>query len=362
MYVADTNLCLHCFVIIQILNPPKPEHQSMGLALYRDNLTAFVKAIANEFMPYVHTKRISLIYNTTDVRGKHLFEANKLRKICLNLLHHALECTPPGGFITVQLTLQYVDADTDLLIIKITNTKTAQSNDKPPFTFDWYYPSVKELIAVLNGYIEVSSNLLEKGTAFTLQLLVVKARKSIKTGLKKKADDRTTKLFNARELNLRINNILTRQRQLRKCYHSQLTQPGKQEQEEEKPNLFLKQVYQFIEQHLDDPCFSVDKLAAGVAVSTRSLSRKLNVIAGISAHTMIKHYRLKKAAEFLKSGHCVEEVAWKVGFETRNYFSTAFKNFYGLSPTEYVKKSRVEYAFIPLVPMDNIPEKPSDLC
>ncbi|OQP52415.1 hypothetical protein A4D02_24825 [Niastella koreensis] len=271
---------------------------------------------------------------------KHLFEANKLRKICLTLLHNALECTQPRGFITVQLTMQCADAGTDLLIIKITNAKTAHSNDKHAFTFDWYYPLVKEMIAVLNGYIEVSSNLLDKGTAFTLQLPVSKAGKSIDAGLKKQAVDRTAKPFNVHELNDRINNILNRQQHLCNYYCGQLTKPGKQEPEEEKPALFLKQVYQFIEQHLDDPGFTIEKLASGVAVSTRSLSRKLKVIAGISAHTMIKHYRLKKAAELLKCGHCVEDVAWQVGFETRNYFSTAFKNFYGLSPTEYVKRKQ----------------------
>jgi len=310
----------------------------MGLALCRDNLVAFVKAIADEFMPCMQAKRISFICNATDVREKHLFEANRLRNICLNLLHHVLECTPTLGFITLQLSLQCADADTDLLIIKIAGTQKENLNDKAPFTFDLYYPLVKELIAVLNGYIEVSSSLLEKATAFSLQLLVSKSGKNIKAGSKKKVDDCIVKPFNAQELDLRIYNSLTRLHHLCNCYRSQLIQPGKQEQEEEKPDLFLKQVYQFIEQHLDDSCLSVDKLAAGVAVSTRSLSRKLNAITGISAHAMIRNYRLKKAAEFLKNGHRVEEVAWKVGFETRNYFSTAFKNFYGLSPTAFVKK------------------------
>ena len=160
---------------------------------------------------------------------------------------------------------------------------------------------------------------------------------SVVEGLESRADDYISKPFHTDELQLRVRNILDRQQQLRSFYNRQLTVAQEPLQRTEKTDLFLQQVYEQVEKHLEDVEFTVDKLATSVAVSNRTLIRKLQAIAALTPIELIRQYRLKRAAELLKEGKPVSEVAWSVGYETRNYFSTAFKAFYGVTPSEYGK-------------------------
>ena len=46
--------------------------------------------------------------------------------------------------------------------------------------------------------------------------------------------------------------------------------------------------------------------------------------------------KLSEAAELLKANEMnISEVAYALGFSSPNYFSTAFKNKFGISPKEY---------------------------
>ena len=54
----------------------------------------------------------------------------------------------------------------------------------------------------------------------------------------------------------------------------------------------------------------------------------------ISDH--INNIRLERAAMLLRDGEMnISEVAYSLGFSSPNYFSTAFKNKFGVSPKEY---------------------------
>lgn len=156
-------------------------------------------------------------------------------------------------------------------------------------------------------------------------------------GLQHKADEYLTKPFHTEELLLRVANMIERQDQLRNYYNSQLTSPEQPILLELPPDPFLQNIYQQIDAHLDDVDYTIDQLATAVNMSARTLVRKLHVIAGMTPVELLKQYRLKKAAELLLTGTPVSEVAWSVGYGNRNYFSTAFKAFYGVSPSEYLK-------------------------
>lgn len=49
--------------------------------------------------------------------------------------------------------------------------------------------------------------------------------------------------------------------------------------------------------------------------------------------------RLERAAALLRSGHNVGRVADEVGFDNAKYFSTAFKKYFGVSPSEFKKQT-----------------------
>ena len=168
-------------------------------------------------------------------------------------------------------------------------------------------------------------------------LLTAKAaHESVIEGLSAGADDYLTKPFHLDELELRINNILKRQEKLRLFFQQQLSNPNTGIQETEIPNDFIKQLYEILDEYLDDSSFNVEKLAMNAHVSHRTLNRKLSILTGLSANELIKQYRLKKSIEFLRSGHNVSETAYSVGFETHSHFTTSFKAFFGVTPSEYV--------------------------
>ena len=158
---------------------------------------------------------------------------------------------------------------------------------------------------------------------------------SVIEGLMRSADDYLTKPFHVDELRLRIRNILNHQEKIRAYHNVQFTLPELPINTKTEENKFLKQLYTVIDENIDDVALSVEKLAVEMTVSTRTLNRKLNVLAGLSAHEIIKQYRLKRAADLIKQDHKISDIAYKVGFDTPSYFSASFKAFYGVTPSQY---------------------------
>ncbi len=160
-------------------------------------------------------------------------------------------------------------------------------------------------------------------------------------GLRSGADHYLSKPFIVEELLLVISNLLKRQQKLREFYSKQL-QPGeKLLQVNEIEDEFLRSVYAIIENNLDSDKLDVEFLATELAVSRRTLNRKLSAVADTSANEIIRHYRLKKAAGLLLAGQGVSETAYATGFSTPSYFSQCFKEMYGQSPVQWVENGEM---------------------
>lgn len=149
------------------------------------------------------------------------------------------------------------------------------------------------------------------------------------------ADDYLAKPLQIEQLQMRIASILDRRQNLNDNYHQQLEAPTQPLSESEEEQHFVKRLYDIIEAHLGDARMDVGTLAEKMHLSRRTLNRKLNAIAHISAHQAIRQYRLKRAAALLKGKVTVAETAYRVGYETPSYFSAVFKSFYGVPPSEY---------------------------
>ncbi|GAB3038118.1 hybrid sensor histidine kinase/response regulator transcription factor [Spirosoma pulveris] len=163
-------------------------------------------------------------------------------------------------------------------------------------------------------------------------------------GLREGADDYLTKPFDLTELQLRLRNLLRRQQKLQGYYQRQLNNPDEKATPLEAESAerlagqdtFLKKLYEIIEAHLDESTFRAESLAEEVAMSVRTLTRKLSTLVGVSPARLIRTYRLNRSKELLKAGHGVSETAYLVGFEHPTNFATAFKEVYGQTPTYYV--------------------------
>ena len=160
-------------------------------------------------------------------------------------------------------------------------------------------------------------------------------------GLSYGADDYVTKPFNVPELLLRINNNLELQRRHREFIYKELKvlpDKGAEEKDLAANDAFIKKVYNTLEPHLDDDAFGVEELVAALHMSRTSLHRKVKALSGLSTGELIKAYRLKRAVELLQEDLNISEVAYKTGFGSPAYFTRCFRELYGITPSEFIKK------------------------
>lgn len=160
-------------------------------------------------------------------------------------------------------------------------------------------------------------------------------------GLQATADAYITKPFNLALLQTIVSNLLLRQEKLRNTFKGnelptdQIATPEIQSADEK----LLERLVKCINDNLDNPDLTSEYLASEVGLSRVHLYRKLKELTNQSATNYIRNIRLTKAAELLRQKKCsISEVAYLVGYRTPNHFSTAFKELYGVSPSEYVKE------------------------
>ena len=98
-----------------------------------------------------------------------------------------------------------------------------------------------------------------------------------------------------------------------------------------------------VEDHLSDTDFDVQILADCLNMSRSTLARKIRAITGITPSDFIKGIKMKNAAEMLSNPNVtISEVVNAVGYTNRKHFSMAFRNMFGISPSEYQKKNKSE--------------------
>ncbi|KAA3877447.1 response regulator, partial [Bacteroides ovatus] len=101
---------------------------------------------------------------------------------------------------------------------------------------------------------------------------------------------------------------------------------------------FLKKVIEVIQENLSSSTFDVIQLADALAMSKSSLYRKTKAIIGLSPVEFIRNVRLKQGVKMLKNKSIsVSEVAYTCGFSNPKYFSTCFKEEFGVTPKEFQK-------------------------
>jgi len=165
-------------------------------------------------------------------------------------------------------------------------------------------------------------------------------------GLETGADDYITKPFNARELLVRINNLLELRQKLRERFLKDAEQIGlsalidlPKADISSMEQKFLQKVISIVNTNLSDPEFTVKIFCAEMAMSNMQLHRKLVAVTGQTANRFIRSYRLNHAAKLLKkrAGN-VTEIAYEVGFNNLSWFAKCFQEHFGMSPSEYNSK------------------------
>ncbi|MDX1477888.1 MAG: hybrid sensor histidine kinase/response regulator transcription factor, partial [Saprospiraceae bacterium] len=165
--------------------------------------------------------------------------------------------------------------------------------------------------------------------------------KSRIAGLKRGADAYIAKPFHKEELLARMENLLEIRRSLKKRYASMQLAPTR-DAGVQIEDAFMLKLRHVIEEHLDNPAFSVERLSKLMGVSRAQLHRKLVALSGLSATMTIRQARLSKARTLLlRPDLNISEVAYEVGFADPDYFSRVFHKEVGMTPSDFVREKRL---------------------
>ncbi|WP_271766643.1 ATP-binding protein [Aquimarina algiphila] len=189
----------------------------------------------------------------------------------------------------------------------------------------------------LNG-IELCSQLKSYDLTSHIPIILLTAKTDTETkilGLNTGADDYLLKPFNTKELKARIENLLQQRKLLKSQYKKIIDLSPSDITITNNEEIFVKKVITIIEQNLDNNNFGATELCKSLGMSRMQLHRKITSLTEYSTSSFIRYIRLQRAKDFLKIGETVSQTAYKVGFNSLSYFTTAFKKQFGSLPSDF---------------------------
>lgn len=154
------------------------------------------------------------------------------------------------------------------------------------------------------------------------------------------ADSYLTKPFNGKILKARLQNLIENHLRLQNFFTDQTGITSKPQLNEADKG-FVDKLRKEIEERLSNPDTNVEDLGAALGFSRVQLYRKTKALTGYAPNELLRIARLKKAASLLAATEkSIAEVTYEVGFSSPSYFTRCFKEFFGESPTDYLKRIR----------------------
>lgn len=151
------------------------------------------------------------------------------------------------------------------------------------------------------------------------------------------ADAYLTKPFNAKLLMTRIRNLIDNRKRL-KSLAEDVTVSGKQSLGEVDKG-FVEKLKALIEEKMSNSDLSVEDLGAELGLGRVQLYRKTKSLTGYAPNELLRIARLRKAASLLASSEkTVAEITYEVGFSSPSYFTKCYKDYFGESPSEFLKR------------------------
>ena len=190
----------------------------------------------------------------------------------------------------------------------------------------------------MNGY-ELCRRIKENLNINHIQVILLTARtdeQSHLDGYKTGADAYMEKPFEINSLLENVRNRLYLREQIRLKYtHNSITA------ETEKPitsvdDAFLFKLNKVIVENMENDELNVEFISQELGISRASLYNRLKALTGMGASEYVNKLRIEKAMELLRQTELnMTEIAEHTGFSTSRYFSTAFKKYTGITPTQY---------------------------
>lgn len=108
--------------------------------------------------------------------------------------------------------------------------------------------------------------------------------------------------------------------------------------EMERNDQTTRTVTKIILARLDDEALSIDTVAREMAVSVRTLQKRLED-EGVVFSDLLREVRQRLAKKYLRENYTVEQITYLLGFSEPSVFRKAFKKWSGVTPREYRESS-----------------------
>lgn len=211
------------------------------------------------------------------------------------------------------------------------------------------YPDLVICDIMLKGMSgeELSSKLKTSRDTSFIPVILMGAHIDVKRREKRcssQADLFVCKPFNLENLKVEISILINNSRFLRKTFLQKvfgedfLTKPMERAQQD--ANLaFLNEVKLYIMENMDKEDLTVDDIASRMCMSRTTFYNKWKLLTGEAPKYLISRIRMEKARELLESGKfSVTMVAEMVGMRNLKNFRGRYKEYFGKTPKEFMKK------------------------
>ena len=152
------------------------------------------------------------------------------------------------------------------------------------------------------------------------------------------ADAYITKPFSGKLLKARIGNLLQNRRRLHQLFASNdIDGTG-----ENRPSPlggrdreFIRMLNETLHRNITNPKLKVEDIGDEMGLSRVQLYRKVKALTGLTPNELIRKTRLQEACRLLKTTDgTIQEIAFSVGFSTPGYFTTCFRQEFGMYPND----------------------------
>ena len=151
------------------------------------------------------------------------------------------------------------------------------------------------------------------------------------------ADSYISKPFSSQLLLARVRNLIDSHRRLKQFFGDRHTL-AKEDVCDMGKN-FVEKFKSLLDAKLGDSNLNVEDLGKDMGLSRVQLYRKIKSLTNYSPNELLRIARLKKAASLLASSDMtVAEIGYEVGFSSPSYFTKCYKEQFGESPTDFLKR------------------------
>lgn len=198
----------------------------------------------------------------------------------------------------------------------------------------------------MNGY-ELCRQVKERIDISHIPVILLTARNDEQSqllGYNYGADGYMAKPFEIEMLSAMIANLLRNRNLIRERYRQQSVMPAPEETAfSSADERFLVRLRTLVEENLQQVQFNIPYLCREIGMSRTVLYNKLKLLTGLNVKEYVTKIRIERACRLIRETDIsITEVAEQTGFSSSRYFSTAFKQYMGVTPSQYKSDPQAE--------------------